>query len=43
MATLHDLTCPRCGSADAVVKEDLDAYRCTDCEATFSAADVTPE
>lgn len=43
MATLHDIAYPHCESADAVVKAGLDAYRCTDCDATFSAADVGPD
>ncbi|MFP4590756.1 MAG: hypothetical protein ACLFMX_02270 [Halobacteriales archaeon] len=40
MATLHDIACPDCASTDAVVKEDLDAYRCTDCDRTFSTTDL---
>lgn len=40
MTTLHDITCPECDSGADVVKEGLDAYRCTACERSFSAEDV---
>lgn len=43
MTSLHDITCPQCGSGSALVKEALDTYRCQACETTFSATDVLSE
>lgn len=40
MTTIHDIACPYCDRVDPVVKEGLDAYRCTECDRTFSATDV---
>lgn len=40
MSTLHDIGCPRCGEAGGVIKEDLDTYRCTECDHQFSIEDI---
>lgn len=40
MPTVHDIHCPECHETEPVVKEGIDAYRCTDCERSFTVGDV---
>lgn len=40
MTTVHDIACPACDDTRPVVKEGLDAYRCTACDRHFSIGDI---
>ena len=40
MTTVHDIGCPSCEATEPVVKEGIDAYRCTDCDRAFTIDDV---
>lgn len=43
MTVVVDIACPECGATHSVQKEGLGTYRCTECDTTFSQADVEPE
>lgn len=40
MPTVHDIPCPACETTSSVIKEGLNAYRCTSCDRQFSLNDV---
>jgi ribosomal protein L37AE/L43A len=37
-----DISCPECGRTDAVQKEGLGTYRCTECGAEFDQGAIEP-
>jgi ribosomal protein L37AE/L43A len=40
MGRVRDIACPSCGRTETLEKRTLDRYRCRECGAEFSPADV---